>query len=248
MRIALTFCTILFLSVTLLFWLREEPETGLEVMVPHDVLGLVILNNMPPNLDFLDRLPLDHWVDIEADRLREKIPEGVREELSALMRTDLKSIWIIVHHLDHRPEGAWRIHFSALLIPKPLRLEVLEMKTQSAALRLFGSEETVMVERENITFYRGARPGQVLYQVRMPKFLVVSNSGEALPQLLETLFGRRASLADNASFQRIKTRLRTSQGAFVYFNARRILPIFPEVGYSLRWEGQRVYDQFYQAK
>lgn len=248
MRILLSFCAVLTLSVTLLIWLRHEPGKGLEFMVPHDVLGLIVLNDMPPDLDFLDRLPLNHWVDIEAEALRAKIPVEVREEFGALMNTDLQSAWIIIHHLDHRPDGAWRVHFSALLLPKPLRLDALADKTRSAALRLFGPNETLKLERENITFYRGAAPGQMLYQVRLPKFLVVSNSSEGLPQLLDTLFGKRASLAENASFQRIKNRLRTNQGAFVYFNAGRILPIFPAVGYSLRWEGQRVYDQFYQTK
>jgi hypothetical protein len=248
MRIALTFCSILVLSISLLIWLRHEPERGLEVVVPHDVLGLVVLNNVPPNLDFLDRLPLDHWVDVEIESLREKIPEELREEFSALMAGDLQSAWIILHRLDHRPEGTWRIHFSALLVPKPLRLDALGERTESAALRLFGAERTFKLERENISFYRGAGPGQVLYQVRMPQFLIVSNSSEGLPQVLDTLFGKRASLADNPSFQRIKNRLRSSRGAFVYFDAGRILPVFPAVGYSLRWEGQRVYDQFYLAK
>jgi len=79
----------------------------------------------------------------------------------------------------------------------------------------------------------------------MPGFLLLSNSEEGLRETLRAFAGKDPSLAGSLPFQRVKSHLDIHQGFFLYVNSSRILSVIPEFGYSVKWAGDAVYDEFY---
>ena len=64
------------------------------------------------------------------------------------------------------------------------------MPIEAAVTSIFGAENLEISEYQNIMVYRGKEPGQVLYQVRMPDYLLVSNSSEGWQKTLRTATGK----------------------------------------------------------
>ncbi len=236
------------LSLSLIWLLQPEQRSTFEQFVPQDILGLMVLTHLPSRLDFLERSSLGRWFDLDPQDLEERIPDEVREQVIPLFRDELENVWVWIHHLESQPEGSWRIHFTGLLKPRPFQLRALEFRIEQVVKDIFGGAQTQTLEHQNARLYRGSEPGQILYQVQMPDVLLISNSLEGWQKTLRTIAGEEASLAETTSFRRIQSHLRMDEGLFLYFNASRLFPLFPEFGYLIRWHQGEFSEDYYEVK
>ncbi len=234
------------LSLGIIWLLRPVQKGTFEQSVPQDILGLIVITDPPTNLDFLEHSRLRNWFDLASENLRGSIPEEVREQAVSLFTDDVESLWFFVHHLERQANGSWRIHFTALLRPRPLHGQALELRIELAVQNTFGAAQTDVLDYENIRVYKGGESGQILYQVQMPDFLLLSNSEEGWQKTLRTTAGTEASLAESGSFRRIKSHLRINAGLFLYFKADRLFPLLPEFGYLIRWQKGEFSEDYYQ--
>ena len=234
------------LSLCLIWLLQPEQRSAYEQFVPQDILGLMVLTHPPTRLDFLEHSSLGRWFDLVPQDLEERIPDEVREQVVSLFRDELENVWLLIHHLEGRPEGSWRIHFTGLLKPRPLQRRALELRIEQVVQDVFGAVQTS--EHQNVRIYRGSEPGQILYQVQMLDFLLVSNSEEGWQKTMRTIAGEEASLAEMTSFRRVQAHLRMEEGLFLYFKANRIFPLFPEFGYLIRWHQEEFSEDYYEIR
>ncbi|MEE8349450.1 MAG: hypothetical protein V3R94_07760 [Acidobacteriota bacterium] len=248
MRLWLVWLGLGVLSVTLLGLLPPTRAAIFEQVVPEDILALVVVTNPPSSLDFLDQVQLSQWLDLDSRTVIESVPESLQDPLWSLLVEEVKSVWVLIHQLARKENESWRIHFTALLIPgSPDRPQALEVPIERAVRNLFGEEHLETSEHQNILIYSGKDPGQVLYQVRMPDYLLVSNSSEGLQKTLRTVAGKEKSLSTDRSYQSVKNQLAVDGGLFVFFRANRLLPLLPEFGYLVRWQEGRISEQYYQV-
>ncbi|MGH9340218.1 MAG: hypothetical protein ACRD1R_11695 [Acidobacteriota bacterium] len=248
MRLIILILLLLQFSAGLIWRLRPPQKEELYSLIPKDVLGLIVIDEAPERLDFLERTQLGKWADVDIQSVREKIPPALREQLVLIFDHDLEEAWIFVHHLERQEEGSLRIHFSALLEPQALHQQALELRIKMGVLNTFGPSDTQVLEQENILIYRGTEPGQILYLVRMPGYLMISNSDPGWLRTLRTSAGKQESLAESYSFRKIKSHVWPGDGIFLYFNARQLFPLLPEFGYSVRWEEGEISDRYYEIK
>jgi hypothetical protein len=234
------------LSLGLIWLLQPVQRSSFERFVPQDILGLMVLTHPPSRLDFLEGSSLGRWFDLGSEDLEESIPDAVREQVVPLFRDELESVWLLIHHLEGKPEGSWRIHFTGLLKPQPFQRPALELRIERAVKDIFGGAQ--ISEHQNVRLYRGSEPGHVLYQVEMPDFLLISNSEEGWQKTLRTIAGEEASLAETASFRRVQSHLRMDGGLFLYFKANRLFPLFPEFGYLIRWHQEEFSEDYYEIR
>ena len=248
MRLWLVSLGLCLLSVVLIGLLEPTDTSTFEKVVPGDILALVVVTSPPASLDFLDQVQLRQWLDLDAQTVLEHVPEQLRDPLLSLFVGEAKSVWLFVHGLTQQENEAWRIHFTALLVPRsPHPPQVLELPIEAAVMSLFGAENVETSQYENVLIYSGKEPGQVLYQVRMPDYLLVSNSSEGWQKTLLTATGQETSLFQDPSFQRVKSHLRIDGGLFLYFRVNRLFPLLPEFGYLIRWRAGRFSEQYYEV-
>lgn len=246
MRLLLVSLGLCVLSLTLIGFLPPAELSTFERVVPRDILALVVLTDPPASWDFLDQVQLRRWLDLDSQTVFENLPDPLKDLLVSLFVGEAKSVWFFVHHLAQQENLSWRIHFTALLVPRsPRRVQALELPIEAAVTSIFGAENLEISEYQNILVYRGKEPGQVLYQVRMPDYLLVSNSSEGWQKTLRTATGKEESLSQDPSFQRVKNHLRIDEGLFLYFRANRIFPLLPEFGYLIRWQAGQISEQYY---
>ena len=236
------------LSLSLIWLLQPEQRSAYEQFVPHDILGLMVLNHPPTRLDFLEHSSLGRWFDLVSQDLEDRIPDEVREQVGSLFKDELENVWLVIHQLEGQPEGSWRIHFTGLLKPRPLQRRALAVRIERVVKDIFGAAQTQTSEHQNVRIYRGSEPGQILYQVQMPDFLLISNSEEGWQKTLRTIAGEEASLAEMTSFRRVQAHLRIDEGLFFYFKANRLFPLFPEFGYLIRWNQEEISEDYYEIK
>ena len=249
MRLSMVFVLLLCqLSLGLIWLLQPEQRSAYERFVPQDVLGLMVLTQPPTRLEFLEQSSLGRWFDLVSQDLEERIPDEVREQVVSLFKDELEDVWLLIHHLEGRPEGSWRIHFTGLLKPRPLQRRALEFRIERVVKDIFGAARTQTSEHQNVRIYRGSEPGQILYQVQMPDFLLISNSEEGWQKTLRTIAGEEASLAERTSFRRVQSHLRIDEGLFLYFKANRLFPLFPEFGYLIRWHQEEISEDYYEIR
>ena len=231
-----------------LIWLLRSPQTvSLEHLIPKDILGLIVVRNPPSDLESLRNTQLLNWLQEGVHQLRERVPDRLAGEIYTLFRADLESTWIVIHQATPKPEGSWRIHFSALLVPRRNHGEAVALRTELAVRNVFGAAQTRVLQRDNIRIYRGSEPGQILYQIQLPDLTLISNNEKGWQQTLRATVGREPTLADDVSFQRVKNHLPLDGGLFLYFRANLLFPLFPEFGYLIRWNEDQVSDQYYQV-
>ncbi|MCZ6485760.1 MAG: hypothetical protein O6826_08685 [Acidobacteria bacterium] len=236
------------LSLGIIWFLRPVQRSTFEQSVPQDILGLIVITHPPSNLDFLEHTRLRNWFDLASENIGGRIPEGVREQVVSLFTDDVESLWFFIHHLDRQANGSWRIHFTAFLKPRPLHGRALELRIELAVKNTFGAAQTNVLDYQNIRVYTGSESGQILYQVQMPDFLLISNSEEGWQKTLRTTVGTEASLAESGSFRRIRSHLRINAGLFLYFKANRLFPLLPEFGYLIRWQKGEFSEDYYQIR
>ncbi len=244
MRVALAFTVILVLSLTLL--LSSLPKSGyrFERLVPSDVLALVVIRHPPSDLDFLEDARLREWIDIDVNKLRQEISPEIRREIQTLFDKDLDAAWILIHGVS-RTETAWRPQFTFVLVPRPFHAELVELRAELLTLKLLGGAQAMAAERGSIQAYYGKSTGRSLYRAKMPGFLLLSNTEEALQKTLRCFSGFDPSIASSLPFRRVQAHLRINQGFFLYVNSAQIFPLLPQFGYSMRWQDGEMIDKFY---
>jgi hypothetical protein len=248
MRLSLVGLVLWVLSLTLIGLLPPADTSTFERVVPEDILALAVMTNIPAGLDFLDQVQLRQWLDLDSQALLGNLPDQLQDSLVSLFVSDAKSVWFFVHQLAQQENDSWRIHFTSLLVPRsPGGIQALEAPVEAAVTSIFGAENMETFEYQNIVVYRGKEPGQVLYQVRMPDYLLVSNSAEGWRKTLRTATGKEEGLSQDPSFQRVRNHLRIDEGFFLYFRANRLSPILPEFGYLIRWPAGRVSERYYEV-
>ena len=236
------------LSLTLIGLLQPPDTSEFEQLVPGDILALVVVTSPPASLDFLDQVQLRQWLGLDAQAVLANIPVQVQGPLVSLFVHQAKSVWLFIHRLAQQEDESWRVHFSALLVPRSGEpIQALELPIEAAVTSLFGVDNLEISENENVRIYRGEEPGQVLYQGRMPEYLLVSNSSEGWQKTLRTATGEEESLSRNPSFQRVKNHLGIDEGLFLYFRANRIFPLLPEFGYLIGWQAGQFSEQYYEV-
>lgn len=213
--------------------------------VPKDVLALIVINNPPSNLEFLNQTRLTSWFDVDPEGIRKRVPKRLREQISLLFQQDLESAWLLIHGATLRSTGAWRLHFSIFLIPRPRHREAVELRIELAVQDLFGVNEIKRSQYNNFQVYRGNQEGEILYKLQDRDFILISNSNEGWQKTLRTTLGKDANLGENTSFQWIKTRLRLDSGLFVYFRGDQLFPFLPEFGYSIYFNENQIRDDYY---
>lgn len=236
------------LSLTLMGLLQPADTSRFEQLVPGDILALVVVTNPPASLDFFDQVQLRQWLGLDSQAVLGNIPDQLQDPLLSLLVHQTKSVWLFVHQLAHQENESWRVHFTALLVPRSAELtQALELPIKVAVTSLFGAGNLETTEDGNVLIYRGKEPGQVLYQGRMPEYLLVSNSSEGWQKTLRTATGEEESLSRNPSFQRVKNHLPIDGGLFLYFRANRLFPLLPEFGYLIRWQAGQFSEQYYEV-
>jgi hypothetical protein len=247
MRLILTFAAVLLLSLSLFLQSLPKPEYSFEALVPSDVLALAILDKPPASFDFLDHANVTQWVDIDLQAARERIPEEVRTEAASLFQQDLESAWLLIHSIEQH-QDAWRPNFTLVLVPKRFHAELLELRAELITIKVLGKGQAVVLDEGEIRVYRGGEEsGRVLYRVRMPGFLLISNSWEGLGKTLQVFARRQPSLASRTAFQRVKAHLGLRRGLFLYVDSSRVFPLLPQFGYGIKWNGGEIQDKFYMT-
>lgn len=216
--------------------------------VPRDVLALIVINNPPSNLEFLNQTRLTNWFDVTPEGIRKRVPERLREQISLLFQRDLASAWLLIHGATRRPTGSWRLHFSVFLIPRPRHREAVELRIELAVQDVFGVNEMKIFRNTNFQIYRGNQEGEILYKLQDRDFILISNSTEGWQKTLRATLGKDANLGENTSFQWIKTRLRLDSGLFVYFRGDQLFPFLPEFGYSIYFNEDQIRDEYYEVE
>lgn len=235
-------------SLSLIWFLQPSHRDAFERFVPQDILALMVLTHAPTSLDFMEQSSLGRWFDLGVQDWGGRVPPELQEQVIPLFRDEIDDLWLLIHHMEGRPGGSWRIHFTGLLKPQPFQLPALELRIERVVKDIFGSAQTQTSQRENVRIYRGSEPGQILYQILMPDFLLISNSEEGWQKTLRTIAGEETSLAEQASFRRVQSHLRIEDGLFLYFKADRLFPLFPEFGYLMRWHQEEFSEDYYEIK
>ena len=245
MRLITSIVVLFLLSAGFISYFPPPGKSCLDEMVPEDALGLLVIDHPPANLDFLDEGTLGN-LGLDIQSLRQRLASELGTELRVLFLEDLENLWFIIHGLEHRETGAWKVQFTALLTPRALRTELVKLRVEAAVRNIFGSP-TKVLDREDIRVYSGSGTGQILYQVLLPGVLVISNSERGWKKTLRTAAGKELSLAKNFSFRRVKNHLPIDAGVFIYVNAKKILPLLPSFAYALHQSRGEWREKYYQV-
>ena len=245
MRLIIALLLLIQLSFGLLWCLRPEDEADLTHSVPHDVLGLLILNPPIPDLTQLRSTRAAAWLEWGKESIQEGSVWPGEGIVKPLLDRHIERAYILLHGLEPRTNQTYRMHVTALLVPKPFHGRALELAVRLALNALFASREAFPAEAGSVSVYRGAKREQLVYQVRMPRFLLLSNSLEGWRKTLRTGDGQLPDLRESTTFRRIQAYLPWRQGVFLYVDGRRILPLLPTFGYSVRWQEERLRDDWY---
>lgn len=236
---------ILLLLSGLAWWRLPEPSRvePIDTLVPDNVLALILVREVPDSLDQLSNTQLLQWLTPHLRQAQEKISEEELDEYLNLFRENLIQASGVIHSLQRKESGAFRVDFTLFLYPKQGRGWGLSRYLAEWGRRIFGADVQTL-EEGPVRIVRGSEEGQILYLVQMPGYLIVSNTGTGWEQTLETLREERPSLAENADFRRVRHALQESE-IFVYFRGPRVLPILPEFAYGINLEGKNSTDRYF---
>ena len=241
-------CGVLLVSLSLTLILNLNPyySPRVELLIPEDVLGFLVVNNDLPNLNFIKHSRLSSNFGLNSEDLMRRVPKELQKQLLALFKKEVKSAWFVVHNLTRKPEGAWKIHFTCLLVPKHHNQKSLQQHTEVVIQNLFGKENTELQEHDGTIIYTGGKFGQILYQSFLPAGLLISNSEKAWNKTLLTIAGKQANLSDKASFQEIQAHIKIDKGLFIYCNPQQLISLLPEFGYLIHWKGGKWEEKYYE--
>ncbi|HUG43872.1 MAG TPA: hypothetical protein VMN76_06485 [Acidobacteriota bacterium] len=232
------------LALTGALWLYFSAAEDYEDLFPDTVLALIAVSDVP-DWQTLKESPLGEWAQLEGEEgLAGQIPPEKLEAYSDLFRENLTGLWVGLHLLERKENGALRPHFTAVLAPRRGRLQSVEQWLSTQVLDVFGQNASVERAGE-ARLFRGPEPGQILYVIRRQKVLVVSNSEAAWSETLAQWAGGANSLADDPGYRQVRSRLPSAPDLLVYFRGSRLLPFLPEFGYAVRWVDGEAFDNYY---
>lgn len=249
MRMTLVFLLAAQISGLIIWRLCLTTEQDFSASIPDDVLGVIVARDPGLDLEVLRQSRFADWIELGRRQAGEETARELTRQVRDLFATDLREAWIAVHGLRHKAPQRWRIQFSAFLVPRSGHITALTQRLKLALLRRFGASHTSIQVRENITVYQGRNRGEVFLQIRMPGFLVVSNTEAGCLQILK-LMARPgpSSLAEKRSFKQIRSHLPHGPGLFLYVDASKFYPALPEFGYFFTVEDGRLMDWYYQRR
>ena len=241
-------CGVLLVSLSLILILNLNSyySPRVELLIPEDVLGFLVVSNALPNLNFIEHSLLSSNFGLNSENLIRRVPKEFQKQLLALFKEEVKSAWFVVHNLTRKPEGAWKIHFTSLLVPKHHNQKSLQQRTEVMVRNLFGKDNTELREHDGTRIYTGKKTGQILYQNFLPAGLLISNSEKAWNKTLLTIAGKQANLSDKTSFQKIRAHIEMEKGLFVYCNTQKLISLLPEFGYLIHWKGGKWEEKYYE--
>jgi hypothetical protein len=232
-----------------LLWLFWPAETAtLEGLIPEDILALAVLTNPPENLYFLAETELANWINESSKDLDFGLMQPTLKNAASIFNREVLRLWLIVHGAESRGRENWRVNLTGLLVPRDPESRALEQEVDRVVREMFGPGTIEVADHEEVRVYRGERPGQVLYQIRTPSYLMLSNSREGWQEILQTSLGRRKSLDENIAFQKVRSQLPAREGLFLYVRASRFFSLLPEFGYSLRWGPEGVQEEYVEVR
>lgn len=247
-RIWLIVIIFFIVGVTAAAWWLFRTASGnppLEKMIAGDVLGMLLVREFPDSLEYLDQTRLGRWLELKSEDLREEIPESIRWRISELLDRTLQSAGFALHNLEKKENGAWRVHFTAFLMPYAGQEDSLGEALEYWVEHVFGTPEFEVFREGEMRIYRGQDPGEMLYRLDRPEFLLISNSEEGWEKTLETLSGRIPSLYDQISYRKISMEAGENYSVFLYLRAGEILSLAPEFGYAVKWNDGAVKDRYF---
>ena len=230
------------LSLGLLWFLHPGDETDLTDSIPHDVLGLLILSPPVPHLSQLRSTRAGAWLQWGGESLQQESDWPGWRVLSPLLDRHIERAYVLLHGLEPKTTQTYRLQVTALIVPKPFHAVALEWHLQLALNALLSSPTALPTKAGSVSVYRGAQPEQMVYQVRMPQFLLLSNSLEGWRKTLRTGDGQLPDLRKSEPFRRVQAHLPWQRGIFLYLRGSRILSLLPTFGYSVRWQAEGLRD------
>ena len=240
---------VVFLALVLvgtLFWWFQSPE--IDVMVPSELAGLVIVNRLPDSLDFLPRTRLGEWLDVEPVEIEAKLNLEIDREWVDEFRKNLVQAAVILHSLQRRESGSFRPHFTGLLRLRRGWQPYVEEWLEQEVLGRFGEDQTKILEQGPVKVFQGEQDGQIFYMSSEDGWLIFSNSKRGWEAVQLTLAGRRPSLKEIRSFQEVRERVDDTSDLFFYFSGLGTEQFLPEFGYSVRLEGDQVDDSYWAVE
>ncbi len=241
--VILTFAGLMVVSALMFFGAGGDASLGWSLPpIPADILAWIVVNQPDANLELLSQVKLEA-VSLEPADLGAAPPLALTRLRQAALLGQAR-IWILVHGLEKREEGARKIHLSLLLSRDEARDARLDEAVQQLAEALFEGPAKVMEDGE-VRVLAGTSPQQLLYQVRLPDVLVVSNSESGWRQVVEAWAGKRPLMSQTSAFQKLDRHFNLTQGILVYCDTKQIVPFLPEFGYQIRRRTWGIEEEFF---
>jgi hypothetical protein len=108
----------------------------------------------------------------------------------------------------------------------------------------FGGSDLSFKEEGPTQVIRGPEKGQVFYLSYESGWMIVSNSESGWKDVQLVLAERGTSLAEKVTFREIVRQLGGEYDLLFYFSGESG-SLLPECGYSVRLDGEEVYDSYY---
>ena len=200
--------------------------------VPPNTLALVVLREIPADLDFLTESRLGEWFDTE----------GLSEAAAGLEKQDLEQLlafgqqvhsgWVAVHRVERKTNGALRPHLSGLLRPRQGAGRLQTWLEAKMAERFTNSTLTVLDDGSRLI--EGQEEGQSLYMQPLGNDLLVANSADGW---MRTRFAISAGWRETeVSLQEALARPATDWDLLVFFRGPAPADLVPPFLYLLDFE------------
>lgn len=218
----------LVLILSGLLWLLLPRRHSVDGWIPSDAMALLVLNQIPDSLDFIEETRLKNWLDVDTGKLAGKIvTSDYVHELSAC----LDGAWIVLHAIQPKENGSYRIGFSAFLFPRQFQYERVRRILVQAVKERFGS----IVEEQQleglVEVIRGELPGEIFYITEIESCLLVSNIESGWKSVLARRQGVGEGLREQADFRDICRAVGIDSDVFLYF--RGAGDLVPKFGYAI---------------
>jgi hypothetical protein len=232
--------------LALLWYFFASSDAGYSASIPADSLGVVIVNEFPDSLQFLENSNVSEWLEIDAGQVRDRL--AVSEPFLSYFQKNVRRMWICLHQLEQKDRGTFRIHFSAFVNVRRSQSKSFEQWLAESVTKAFGEGKTEIIRRQMVTTFRGEEPGHLLYHSVRPDCHVLSNSEEGWRALQQVEAGAKMGLSDLSGFQAVAAEIGLQRDVVVYFRGAGVRWLLPEFGYGLDFEGNQVSDDYFEVE
>lgn len=237
---------IVAILVLALWWQLARVDTvEFERLIPADILAVLVINRFPNSLDFVEQTRLRDWIEIDLND-RPEIRELYDSDLFETMRRDVENMWLCLHGISLSEGGAYRIDFTAYVMPKKGLGQHLVQVIETAVVARFGSDGTSLLEEDEVRSFRGEQKGHIFYLKQTEGFLAMSNTEAGWLQCSLAQGKQIPSLSESPSYRRIVENLDLDSDLFLYFRGSRALISLPGFGYTVDIEENSVRDAYYE--